>query len=228
MRPRTLVTLLGAVVASGVVHAQGAKPPVKRTSPPKTQCASASESASWVKGQRALLAESPTKWTTDSLRSDFKNALGQAWTDSPDLQYGWALADTAPQAHDSSFTAMVARMRRLGRGALAPTRTTVGVAGMRGMFVLASSDTGLLRSTLRRMMEAGPDEGIKPDIALMEDRVRLQSGRKQLYGTQLHIVGTTLVPFAIEDSAHVDLRRDAASLPPLAWSLCNAQHQLSK
>lgn len=224
----TRQSLVAALALPLVVHAQGTKAPAKPKSSAKAACASPAATAPWVKGQRELLAEPPSKWTSDSMRSAIKVAMGPAWTDSPDLQYGWAIMDTMPAPHDSSFTAMASQMKRLGRGSVAPSRTAVGVAGMRAVYVLAWSDTALLRSTLRRMMEAGPDEGIKPDIALMEDRVRLMSGRKQLYGTQLRLVGTTLVPFTIEDSAHADLRREGALLPPLAWSVCNANSHLSK
>jgi hypothetical protein len=70
------------------------------------------------------------------------------------------------------------------------------------------------------MMESGPDEALPADVAVLEDRVRLQSGRKQLYGTQLRRVGDRLVPAPTEDSAHVDMRRDAAGLPPLDAAIC--------
>jgi hypothetical protein len=72
------------------------------------------------------------------------------------------------------------------------------------------------------MMEAGPEESLAADVAVLEDRVRMQSGRKQLYATQLRRVGATLVPGITEDSAHVDMRRDAAGLPPLRVALCAA------
>jgi hypothetical protein len=77
-------------------------------------------------------------------------------------------------------------------------------------------------------MEAGPDLGIPTDIAMMDDRGRLMAGRKQLYGTQLHFVEGKLVPYPMEDSAHVDVRRETALLPPLAWSICNAKLRYSK
>jgi hypothetical protein len=219
----------GVLVGVAVVAIAGsAQAQTKKTSKKPMSCEFAPDNAAWVKGQRELLAESPTKWTNDSLRAALEAALGSDWTDAPGLQNGWMVVDSAPPRRESAFTAMVATMRSLPRGAAAPTRSSVGVAGVRGMFVLAWSDTALLRSALRRMMEAGPDEGIKPDIAVMEDRVRLMSGRKQLYGTQLHLVGKTVMPFALEDSAHVDLRRDSAVLPPLAWSVCNAKQQLVK
>jgi hypothetical protein len=61
-------------------------------------------------------------------------------------------------------------------------------------------------------------------VAILEDRLRTRAGRRQLYGTQL-VRGeqSTLEPAPIEDPKHVDLRRDAAGLPPLAVSLCLAR-----
>ncbi len=60
-------------------------------------------------------------------------------------------------------------------------------------------------------------------MAVLEDRLRLLSGRKQIYGTQLRRTASGLTLAPIEDSAHVDLRRDAADLPPLAQALCAAR-----
>ena len=59
-------------------------------------------------------------------------------------------------------------------------------------------------------------------MAVLEDRVRIMSGREQLYGTQMAFADGRYVPLAIEDSSHVDQRRRSANLPPLAWSACNA------
>jgi hypothetical protein len=91
---------------------------------------------------------------------------------------------------------------------------------VRAVWIVAQRDTALQRTVLHRMMESGPDEALAADVAVLEDRVRLQSGRKQLYGSQLRMVGGKLVPAPIEDSAHVDMRRDAAGLPPLREALC--------
>ena len=93
---------------------------------------------------------------------------------------------------------------------------------MRALWLLAARDTSLERAVLHRMMEAGPDESLPADVATMEDRVRVHAGRKQLYGTQLRRMPgrATPVPYPIEDPAHVDLRRDAAGLPPLKQAIC--------
>lgn len=55
--------------------------------------------------------------------------------------------------------------------------------------------------------------------AMMEDRIRLAEGRKQIYGTQLHADPETQgrwVLEPIEDEANVDARRATVGLPPLA------------
>ncbi|HTR77420.1 MAG TPA: DUF6624 domain-containing protein [Gemmatimonadaceae bacterium] len=109
-----------------------------------------------------------------------------------------------------------------GGGAPWPTKSVVGAAGVRAVFVIMQSDSALQESGMHQLMEPGPDEDIAADIAILNDRTRLRAGRKQPFGTQLHMVGGKLIPLPIEDSAHVDLRRDDAGLPPLVWSVCNA------
>ncbi|MFL5615485.1 MAG: DUF6624 domain-containing protein [Gemmatimonadaceae bacterium] len=119
-------------------------------------------------------------------------------------------------------TAVLSRLRTLAatRGSTWPSRSVVGAAGVRAVWLIAQRDTALERVVLHRMMESGPDEALPADVAVLEDRVRLLSGRKQLYGSQLRMVNGKLVPAPIEDSAHVDMRRDAAGLPPLKQAMC--------
>lgn len=54
------------------------------------------------------------------------------------------------------------------------------------------------------------------DLAYLEDRVAVNRGRAQVYGTQFHEVDGELVPQPIEDPARVDERRAAVGLGPLA------------
>jgi hypothetical protein len=58
---------------------------------------------------------------------------------------------------------------------------------------------------------------------MLEDRTRVRGGRGQLYGTVLKAgADGKLTPLRIEDSAHVDLRRESAWLPSLKESMCAA------
>jgi hypothetical protein len=77
------------------------------------------------------------------------------------------------------------------------------------------------------MMEAGPEESPPAAVAMLEDRLRVRAGRKQLYGTQL-VRGASgeLEPAPMEDPKHVELRRDAAGLPPMQQSLCAARAEV--
>jgi hypothetical protein len=55
------------------------------------------------------------------------------------------------------------------------------------------------------------------NYALLQDRVLVSQGHKQLYGTQVRLDLKThhAKPFPIQDSLHVDLRRKAVGLSPL-------------
>jgi hypothetical protein len=91
------------------------------------------------------------------------------------------------------------------------------------VFLLVALDTGLARTALHRMMEAGPVESPAADVAALEDRLRLGWGRKQIYGTQFRVNASGKIELApMEDSAHADLRREGAGLPPFKLGLCLA------
>jgi hypothetical protein len=72
---------------------------------------------------------------------------------------------------------------------------------------------------LRRAAERG--DLPRSQLAMLEDRVLMHHGRKQLYGTQLWIDPATgqRVLWPVEDEAGVDTRRAAAGLPSLAMYL---------
>jgi len=88
--------------------------------------------------------------------------------------------------------------------------------------MIVQRDTALARAALKRMMEAGPDESNAADVAILEDRMRLLAGRKQLYGSHFRADGGKLTLLPTEDLAHVDLRREDAGLPPFKLSECLA------
>lgn len=183
-------------------------------------CTPPDTTTAWFKQQRQWLSDQKHDWSDDEFRNALLSAAGLV-AKPLITQLGVQRADELSSA--PSDTAMVSRLRTLAatRGSAWPTRSVVGAAGVRAVWMLAQGDTALQRVALHRMMESGPDEALPADVAVLEDRVRLQSGRKQLYGSQLRMVNGKLAPAPIEDSAHVDMRRDAAGLPPLRQAMCS-------
>ncbi|WP_218041543.1 DUF6624 domain-containing protein [Acrocarpospora macrocephala] len=58
------------------------------------------------------------------------------------------------------------------------------------------------------------EEAMPANLAYLEDRVRVNSGRPQLYGTQFMDDGRDFGPRPIEDPEHLDERRAAVGLEP--------------
>lgn len=180
----------------------------------------------WVARQAAFFDDAGKKWTDDTLRTALLQAAGLALPLQMPVSYGVQIDGATPPL-GASASAMVDQLKKLAavRGSAWPMRSVVGAAATHAVYLLAQQDTGLARTTLKRMMEAGPEESPAIDVAVFEDRMRLLSGRKQLYGTQFTKSNGKLVLAAMEDSAHADLRREGASLPPFKLGLCFAQQQ---
>jgi hypothetical protein len=183
-------------------------------------CAKPDTTKEWYTQQRAWLDESKHDWTDEALRNRLLKAADLDASRPVPVQLGWSVLEPRAVPADSAIAAMLRGMLRQ-RGAAFPTRSVVGAAGARAVFMIVLGDTTLEALTYRRMQEAGLGEAFEPDVAVLEDRVRVRAGRGQLFGTALR-GGDGVAPARIEDSSHVDLRRDAAGMPPLAQSLCDA------
>jgi hypothetical protein len=182
-------------------------------------------SAPWVKQQAEWFDESAHAWTNDTLRTALLAAAGLTLPLSAPVQLGVQVSGKS-RVLGSSADAMVQQLKTLAsaRGSTWPTKSVVGAAGVHAVYLLAESDTGLARAALHRLMEAGPTESPAADVATLEDRLRILSGRKQLYGTQFRVDERGKVVLSpMEDSAHADLRREDAGLPPFALGLCLAK-----
>lgn len=213
---RTAIVALAIALGSAPLGAQR----VTKDAAAKSGCR-VDSSAAWFTAQRAWLDESKGGWTDAA----FREALVRgANVETPvAMQWGFEIAGGAPAGHADSAT--VARLKALAaqRGSTWPTKSVVGPAGVRAVWLAAAGDTSIATQVLHRLMEAGPEESFPADVAVMEDRQRLRAGRKQLYATQLARVNGKLAPLPTEDLEHVDLRRDGATLPPLTTSLCLAR-----
>jgi hypothetical protein len=100
-----------------------------------------------------------------------------------------------------------------------PGRRLVGDDGADAAWLIAQlGDLGLQRRALEHL-ELAVDAGDAPaaHYACLHDRVRMATGRPQLYGSQLVAGdGGAVQPWPIEDPERVDERRSRVGLPPLA------------
>jgi hypothetical protein len=102
-----------------------------------------------------------------------------------------------------------------------PGRTMVGADGAHAAWILAQHAIGcpvLQRRALQLLRTAAAHgEATVLEVAMLEDRVRVSEGRLQRYGTQYDWDRDGLLsPLPIEDPDHVDERRRAVGLSPLA------------
>jgi hypothetical protein len=100
-----------------------------------------------------------------------------------------------------------------------PSRTTAGDSAQQAAWLIVqhSPDTawqGALLPLLEDMANRG--ELPRGDVALLTDRILVQRGRPQRYGSQFDLKDGRLVPEAIEDMARLDERRASVGLPPMA------------
>ncbi|WP_185117047.1 DUF6624 domain-containing protein [Chryseobacterium sp. T16E-39] len=103
----------------------------------------------------------------------------------------------------------------------------VGSQGSTTIFlVIQHADLATQEKYLPMMREAVKNGKAKSSsLALLEDRVALRQGKRQIYGSQIGRDPETKVYFVspLEDPDHVDKRRAEAGLPPLAEYIKNWQ-----
>jgi hypothetical protein len=115
---------------------------------------------------------------------------------------------------EENKTRLMAIVDRLGW----PSYGSVGMAAADAAFLVLQhcGDLALQERYLPMLREAAHAGQASPaNLALLEDRVRATQGKPQLYGSQLATVSPP-TPKPIEDLAHVDERRAAVGLEPLA------------
>lgn len=101
-----------------------------------------------------------------------------------------------------------------------PGRSMVGVEASNAAFLIVqhavhdSAFQARALSLMERGVATGEVRGA--DVAMLADRVAVHRGQPQRYGTQARLLDGRLVLDPIADSAHVDERRAALGMPPLA------------
>ncbi|HEX2312955.1 MAG TPA: DUF6624 domain-containing protein [Thermomonospora sp.] len=102
-----------------------------------------------------------------------------------------------------------------------PAVSTVGEEAARAAWLVAQHadrQLDLQRRALALMREAvAAGEASVRDLAFLHDRVRVNEGRPQTYGTQIAGVRDGVpVPWPCEDPEHMDDRRAAVGIDPFA------------
>jgi hypothetical protein len=80
----------------------------------------------------------------------------------------------------------------------------------------ADQDVDFQKQCLDLMKKEPASEVSQIEIAYLEDRVRVNEGRPQVYGTQFYGEGEAYGPRPIEDVEHVDERRKSLGMDSLA------------
>lgn len=100
-----------------------------------------------------------------------------------------------------------------------PTISKVGKEGAHDAWLLiqhSDRDVNFQAQCLQLMKDVPENEVDKINIAYLEDRVRVNQGRGQLYGTQFNQEHGKHVPKTIEDKVNIDLRRAEIGMGPLS------------
>lgn len=125
----------------------------------------------------------------------------------------WSHYQAVQRANTARLTAIVTRYGW-------PGIHLVGARGSDAAWLIAqnSNDPALQARCLALLEDAVKREDASPkDLAYLTDRVLLNQGKPQRYGTQFHVDShgeSTLEP--VEDATHLDARRKAVGLPSVA------------
>ena len=100
-----------------------------------------------------------------------------------------------------------------------PGKRMVGSDGALAAFLLVqhvANDLEFQKKCLVLIEEAVAEgEALPAHAVYLTDRLLVQQGKPQHYGTQLQSLAGKQMPFSIEDEANVDARRAKVGLPPL-------------
>jgi hypothetical protein len=125
------------------------------------------------------------------------------------------------------------RLRALIESRGWPTRSLVGEEAAAAAWLIlqhAIGNPSLQRRGLALMNEAAARGEVSPaQVAMLEDRIRVNEGRGQRYGTQFDWDREGLLsPLPIDDPENVDARRAEVGLSPLAEEIQRMRRQSAK
>jgi len=134
-------------------------------------------------------------------------------------------ADMSPERiKDTAFISQMltsqlehqARMREILDAHGWPDAAMVGVDGAQAAWLLVQHGDADLQEQALALMRSSADAGVTAaDIAMLTDRILVERGQPQLYGTQFQFLDGNLVQDAVDDPDSVEARRAEVGLPPM-------------
>ena len=126
----------------------------------------------------------------------------------------------AVKSQDEIDNRNMARLEKIIKQNGWPGKSLVGGEASKAAFlILQHSDLAHQEKYLPLLKEGAKKGEARPaDVAMLEDRVLVRKGKKQIYGTQVHSgpdTGGKMVLDPIEDEEHVDARRGSVGLMAL-------------
>jgi hypothetical protein len=161
-----------------------------------------------------LVAMLDSVYATDQLhRREIMTAAEEKGNDSKEVRALWKIQSRYDSLNTVAVTKILDERGWLGADVIG------GKGNLTLFLVIQHADTEVQEKYLPMMRQAvkdGKAEG--SSLAMLEDRVALAQGRKQLYGSQIHTDMETNQYYVapLEDPDNVDARRAEVGLPPLA------------
>ncbi|HSX29535.1 MAG TPA: DUF6624 domain-containing protein [Candidatus Saccharimonadales bacterium] len=99
-----------------------------------------------------------------------------------------------------------------------PTISSVGATASQAAWLIVhhAHDVEFQKRCLALMHNLPDGEIDKANIAFLEDRILINEGKPQKYGTQFEETGLSFGPYPIEDERNLDIRRAEMDLQPFA------------
>jgi hypothetical protein len=150
--------------------------------------------------------------TDQSYRSEM-DAVGKKYGySSPEMMELWKVQQPIDEANIKRLVEIIETHGWPGRRLIGDKASTAA------FLVLQHADYTYQKKYLPLVRAAAAAGELGPDsLALLEDRVLMNEGKKQIYGTQLQTNDKGVLElYPIEDEGNVDKRRAEVGLPPLA------------
>ncbi|RDV15672.1 hypothetical protein DXT99_09330 [Pontibacter diazotrophicus] len=150
--------------------------------------------------------------TDQEIRMKIEPVQKEFGPESPQMKALWEEMAKTDEANKKEVVAILEKYGWPGKSMVGPQ------ANSAAFLVIQHSDKETMEKYLPMLREAvAKGEAAKSQLALMEDRVRMNNGQPQLYGSQLRMNAETgqYELYTIEDEVNVDKRRASMDLEPL-------------